>query len=94
MNTLLFAFFSSVIYLKVPKPENFDLAVFSIFDKNCSRNLRLICNKRRGRRNSLTYNYLCTYDLYGPVRNAFEAGSILYEGTWEGVGLWKWHRAR
>jgi hypothetical protein len=23
---------------------------------------------------------LCTYDLYGPVRNAFDAGSIHYEG--------------
>jgi hypothetical protein len=28
----------------------------------------------------LYYNYLCTYDLYGPVRNAFDAGSIHYEG--------------
>ncbi len=34
-------------------------------------------------------HYLCTYDLYGPVRNAFDAGSILYEGKWEGVGPWK-----
>jgi hypothetical protein len=31
-------------------------------------------------------NYLCTYDLFGPVRNAFDAGSIHYEGKWEGVG--------
>jgi hypothetical protein len=23
--------------------------------------------------------YLCSYDLYGPVRNAFDAGSIHYE---------------
>ncbi len=23
------------------------------------------------------------YDLYGPVRNAFDAGSINYEGKWE-----------
>ncbi len=30
-------------------------------------------------------SYLCTYDLYGPVRNAFDAGSIHYEGKWEGV---------
>jgi hypothetical protein len=29
--------------------------------------------------------YLCTYDLYGLVRNAFDAGSIHYEGKWEGV---------
>ncbi len=29
------------------------------------------------------------YDLYGPVRNAFEAGSIHYEGKWEGFGPWK-----
>ncbi len=34
-------------------------------------------------------SYLCTYDLYGPVRNAFDAGSILYEGKWEGGGPWK-----
>jgi hypothetical protein len=31
-------------------------------------------------------SYLCTYDLYGPVRNAFDAASIHYEGNWEGVG--------
>jgi hypothetical protein len=29
-------------------------------------------------------SYLCTYDLYGPVRNAFDAGSIHHEGKWEG----------
>jgi hypothetical protein len=33
--------------------------------------------------------YLCNYDLYGPVRNAFDAGSIHYLGKWEGVGPWK-----
>ncbi len=26
-------------------------------------------------------SYLCTYDLYGPVRNAFYAGSLHYEGA-------------
>ncbi len=31
----------------------------------------------------------CAYDLYGPVRNAFDAGNIRYEGKWEGVGPWK-----
>ncbi len=39
------------------------------------------------------FNYLCTYDLQGPVRNAIDAGSIYsvryYEGKWEGVGPWK-----
>jgi hypothetical protein len=30
--------------------------------------------------------YLCTYDLYGPVRNAFDAGSIHNEGKWKGGG--------
>jgi hypothetical protein len=35
------------------------------------------------------YRYLCTYDLYGPVRNAFDAGSIHYKGMLEGVGPWK-----
>jgi hypothetical protein len=34
-------------------------------------------------------NYLCTYDLYGLVRNVFDAGSIHYLGKWEGVGPWK-----
>ncbi len=32
---------------------------------------------------------LYTYDLYGPVRNAFDAGSIHFAGKWEGVGPWK-----
>jgi hypothetical protein len=31
-------------------------------------------------------SYLCTHDLYGPVRNAFDAGSIHYECKWEGDG--------
>jgi hypothetical protein len=30
--------------------------------------------------------YLCTYDLHSPVRDAFDAASIHYEGKWEGVG--------
>ncbi len=34
-------------------------------------------------------NYLWTYDLYGPERNAFDEGSTHYEGKWEGVGPWK-----
>jgi hypothetical protein len=29
------------------------------------------------------------YDLLGPLRNAFDAGSIHYLGKWEGVGPWK-----
>ncbi len=33
--------------------------------------------------------YLCAYDLYGPVRNSFDAGSILYKCKWERVGPWK-----
>ena len=36
---------------------------------------------------SCTKNHLCTYDLFGPVRNALDAGSIHYLGKWEGVGL-------
>ncbi len=36
------------------------------------------------------YNsYLCTYGLYSTVRNAFDAGSIHYEGKWEGARPWK-----
>jgi hypothetical protein len=38
---------------------------------------------------SLLISYLCTYDLYGPVHNAFDAGSIHYDGKWEVVGPWK-----
>jgi hypothetical protein len=30
-------------------------------------------------------SYFCTYDLNGPMRNAFDEGSIHYEGKWEGV---------
>ncbi len=30
---------------------------------------------------ALCINYLCTYDLNGPVRNAFDAGNIHNEGT-------------
>jgi hypothetical protein len=33
-------------------------------------------------------SYLCTYDLKGPVRIAFDADSIHYEGKWEGAGGW------
>ncbi len=39
-----------------------------------------------------SYRYLCTYDLYDTVRNAFDAGSIHCEGKWESVKPWKWHR--
>jgi hypothetical protein len=35
------------------------------------------------------FNYLCTYDLYGPMRNAHDACIIHYEGKWEWVGHWK-----
>jgi hypothetical protein len=33
-------------------------------------------------------NYLDDYDLYGPVRNAFDAGSIHYLGKLEVGGVW------
>jgi hypothetical protein len=35
---------------------------------------------------SWTWNHLGTNDLYRPVHNAFDAGSIHYLGKWEGVG--------
>jgi hypothetical protein len=44
-------------------------------------------SSRRG--GTSKYSYLCTYDLYRPVRNAFDAGSIHYLGKWEGVEPWK-----
>jgi hypothetical protein len=33
-------------------------------------------------------NYLCTYDLYGPVRNVFDAGSIHYDLQGQVGGGW------
>jgi hypothetical protein len=33
----------------------------------------------------LFFSYLFTYDLYGPVRNAFDAGSIHYGGKVGGL---------
>ncbi len=30
-----------------------------------------------------TISYLCTYDLYGPIPNVFDA-SIHHEGKWDG----------
>ncbi len=56
---------------------------------------------RKGK--TLDSSYLCTYDLYGPMRNAFDAGSIHYEGKWAGgwaleietlMGPVKWRRGR
>ncbi len=46
-------------------------------------------------------SYLCTYDLYGPMRNVFDAcryitrasGRGLGPGNWEFLGPVKWHRA-
>ncbi len=32
----------------------------------------------------MMFNYLCTYDLYGPVRNVFNAGRYI---TWGSEGL-------
>jgi hypothetical protein len=34
-------------------------------------------------------NYLCTYDLYGPMRNGFDAGRYLC-GEVGGGGSWRW----
>jgi hypothetical protein len=52
---------------------------------------------------SNTGSYLCTYAIYGPVRNAFDAGSIYYlrgqvGGGWAleietFLGHAKWHQA-
>jgi hypothetical protein len=36
---------------------------------------------------ALFYNYLCTYDLYGPARNVFDAGGWI---TWGRGGGWRW----
>ncbi len=33
--------------------------------------------------------FIYTYNLYSPVRNAFDTGSIHYRGKWEGVGPYK-----
>ncbi len=34
--------------------------------------------------------YLCTYDLYGPVRNAIDADRVHYEGNGRGLGPGNW----
>ncbi len=52
--------------------------------KSNMRKVFLICEEMRK-----YFSYLCTYDFYGPVRNAFDSGSTNYEGKWEGVGLWE-----
>jgi hypothetical protein len=39
----------------------------------------LIQNCKKFRR--LQSNYLCTYDLYGPVRNVFDAGRYIMWGS-------------
>ncbi len=51
--------------------------------------LCLYANVGLSRVGSCTLNHICTFDLYGPVRHAFDAGSICYLGKWEGVGPWK-----
>jgi hypothetical protein len=58
----------------------FSLSFYSLYSKN------MMLAYRKGN-NSYLYTYI--YDLYGPVRNAFDAGSIHYEGKWEGAGPWK-----
>ncbi len=37
--------------------------------------------------------YLWAYDLYGPVRNAFDAGKSITRASGKGLGPVKWHRA-
>jgi hypothetical protein len=32
-------------------------------------------------------NYLCTYDLYGPVHNVFDAGRYITWASGRGLGL-------
>jgi hypothetical protein len=39
-----------------------------------------LCSCHGGFHGDVYFNYLCTYDLYSPLRNAFDAGSIHYEG--------------
>ncbi len=35
---------------------------------------------------SENYSYLCTYDLYGPVRNVFDAGRYITWASGRGLG--------
>jgi hypothetical protein len=39
------------------------------------------------------FSYLCTYNLYGPVRNVFDACRSLTWTSGRGLGPVKWHRA-
>ncbi len=45
-------------------------------------NFSLVSNKRGGG----AFNYLCTYDLYGPVHNVFDAGRHIMWGSGGGGG--------
>ncbi len=38
--------------------------------------------RKKGKIHEKCDSYLCTYDLYSPVHNAFDAGSIHNEGKW------------
>jgi hypothetical protein len=38
----------------------------------------------------LNINYLCTYDLYGPVRNVFDAGRYIIRASGRGLGPGNW----
>jgi hypothetical protein len=42
--------------------------------------------RERGELIPMQNNYLCTYDLYGPVRNAFDACRYITWGSGGGVG--------
>jgi hypothetical protein len=35
---------------------------------------------------SICNNYLCTYDLYGPLRNVFDAGRYIMLASGRGLG--------
>jgi hypothetical protein len=69
--------------------------------KSSFANLFVRCNISLVQHNKI--NYLCTYDLYGPVRNVFDAGRYITWGSggWGGGGValeiesflgpFKWH---
>jgi hypothetical protein len=42
---------------------------------------------------TVSYNYLCTYDLYRPVHNVLDACIYITRGSGRGLGPVKWHRA-
>jgi hypothetical protein len=66
-------------------------ALFGFFNgcfHTCGNVLLLTVWRGEGKSSSNSYSYLCTYDLYGPVRNVFDACRYITRASGR-VGPWK-----